>query len=148
MLGPRMGARLGRDTWQHVAAGHTSGGADGGEAEADDGDGPPTEAAPSEAPGRRAHINITGMGSRYANVEEVSDVALAINVVLAIASIVAVGYLVFTAPSRESPQFAAGRRADADGYKYARLGVVEPGGGEGRPASVSTEEQRLGDGQV
>ena len=148
-----MGARLGRDTWQHVAAGHTSGGADGGgnprgEAEAThDGDGPPTEADSDEAPAGRAPINITGMGSRYANVEEVSDVALAINVVLAIASIVAVGYLVFTAPSRESPQFATRGTADADGYKYARLGVVEDGGGEGRPAS-STEEQRLGDGQV
>lgn len=70
---------------------------------------------------KQNNINITGMGSRYANVPigEVSDLALTVNVLLAVASLVAVVYLVFTAPSKDSPQFAR------DGVEFVKLGIVE-----------------------
>ena len=84
---------------------------DGGEGEEEEG----------EESVRRKKINITGMGSRYANVPigEVSDLALTVNVLLAFASLVAVVYLVFTAPSKDSPQFAR------DGVEFVKLGIVE-----------------------
>ena len=44
------------------------------------------------------------MGSRYANVEEISDGALVVAFLLAVASTLAVGWLVATAP-KKSPQF-------------------------------------------
>ena len=53
----------------------------------------------------RKRINITGMGSRYANVEEISDGALVVAFLLAVASTFAVGWLVATAPNKDSPQF-------------------------------------------
>ena len=63
---------------------------------------------------------MTGMGTRYLDVEEISDASLAIAFVLAVASAVAVGYLVFTAPNKDSPQFQ--RR---DGLDAVKLGVVD-----------------------
>lgn len=59
----------------------------------------------SDAPPERKRINITGMGSRYANVEEISDGALVVAFLLAVASTFAVGWLVATAPNKDSPQF-------------------------------------------
>lgn len=56
-------------------------------------------------PPERKRINITGMGSRYANVEEISDGALVVAFLLAVASTFAVGWLVATAPNKDSPQF-------------------------------------------
>ena len=63
-----------------------------------------------------------GMGTRYVDVpiEDISVSALIIASVLAIASAVAVGYLVFTASSKDSPQFQ--RR---DGLDSVKLGFVE-----------------------
>ena len=63
---------------------------------------------------------MTGMGTRYLDVETISDGSLAIAFVLAVASAVAVGYLVFTAPNKDSPQFQ--RR---DGLDAVKLGVVD-----------------------
>ena len=63
---------------------------------------------------------MTGMGTRYLDVEKISDASLAIAFVLAVASAVAVGYLVFTAPNKDSPQFQ--RR---DGLDAVKLGVVD-----------------------
>ena len=68
---------------------------------------------------------MTGMGTRYLDVEEISDASLAIAFVLAVASAVAVGYLVFTAPNKDSPQFQ--RR---DGLDAVKLGVVDEKVGE------------------
>lgn len=65
---------------------------------------PDDEGADAPAPERK-RINITGMGSRYANVEEISDGALVVAFLLAVASTLAVGWLVATAPSKKSPQF-------------------------------------------
>lgn len=63
---------------------------------------------------------MTGMGERYVNVEEITDASLAIAFVLAVISALAVGYLVFTAPNKDSPQFQ--RR---DGLDAVKLGVVQ-----------------------
>ena len=65
---------------------------------------PDDQGSPPPAPERK-RINITGMGSRYANVEEISDGALVVAFLLAVASTFAVGWLVATAPNKDSPQF-------------------------------------------
>lgn len=69
---------------------------------------------------KKNDINITGMGSRYID-GEISGTAIAVNALLALASLVAVAYLVFTAPSKDSPQLAR----TGDGPEYAKLGLVE-----------------------
>lgn len=66
------------------------------------------------------NINITGMGSRYID-GEVSGTAIAVNALLALASLVAVAYLIFTAPNKDSLQFAR----TGDGPEFAKLGLVE-----------------------
>ena len=67
---------------------------------------PDDEGSDARAPApERKRINITGMGSRYANVEEISDGALVVAFLLAVASTFAVGWLVATAPNKDSPQF-------------------------------------------
>jgi|AntAceMinimDraft_11_1070367.scaffolds.fasta_scaffold338853_1 hypothetical protein len=57
--------------------------------------------------------------------------AIAINALLALASLVAVVYLVFTAPNKDSPQFAL----DRSGPESAKLGLVEEEG-DGRRGQV------------
>ena len=97
----------------------------------DDEDDRPSWSASSDAEKNAASSNpkpkkqkpitpMTGMGTRYLDVEEISDASLAIAFVLAVASAVAVGYLVFTAPNKDSPQFQ--RR---DGLDAVKLGVVD-----------------------
>jgi hypothetical protein len=63
---------------------------------------------------------MTGMGTRYLDVETITDESLAVAFALAVASAVAVGYLVFTAPNKDSPQFH--RR---DGLDAVKLGIVD-----------------------
>jgi|MDSW01.2.fsa_nt_gb hypothetical protein len=83
----------------------------------DDDDASPAPSAPS--PPRERNINITGMGSRYANVDEISNTALATAFVLALASIVAVGALVVTAPGMDKP-----RTFPPGGVDAIPLGIV------------------------
>jgi hypothetical protein len=84
---------------------------------------------------KRKNINITGMGSRYANTEDVSNESIVIAALLALASLVAVFYLIFTAPSKDSPQF----NRDRDGPEYAKLGLVEEEEATLLPSAISTE---------
>jgi hypothetical protein len=77
---------------------------------------------------------MTGMGTRYVDVpiEDISVGALVIASLLAIASAVAVGYLVVTAPSKDSPPFQ--RR---DGLDAVKLGVVEESAPRKAPDDVA-----------
>lgn len=76
-----------------------------------------TESAPRK---RKPVTPMTGMGTRYLDVETITDESLAVAFALAVASAVAVGYLVFTAPNKDSPQFH--RR---DGLDTVKLGIVD-----------------------
>lgn len=102
-------------------------GDEGGEGHGGDDDGPEhpsrVHAHTEQKKKPRERIDLTGMGSRYANTEEVTDAAIAVQAVLALASLVSVGYLVWTAPSRDSPQFARDR--DGDALENVKLGIVE-----------------------
>lgn len=76
-----------------------------------------TESTPRK---RKPVTPMTGMGTRYLDVETITDESLAVAFALAVASAVAVGYLVFTAPNKDSPQFH--RR---DGLDTVKLGIVD-----------------------
>lgn len=78
-----------------------------------------TESTPRK-PKPKKVTPMTGMGTRYLDVETITDESLAVAFALAVASAVAVGYLVFTAPNKDSPQFH--RR---DGLDAVKLGIVD-----------------------
>ena len=90
--------------------------------DADDGEGEKGVKTKGVKMEKKNNINITGMGSRYIE-GEVSDLAIVVNAVLALASLAAVVYLIFTAPNKDSPQFAMSR--DGPEYERVKLGVVE-----------------------
>ena len=101
-----------------------SGGVDngGGGGDGDDGEGEKGVTTKSVKKEKKNDINITGMGSRYIE-GDVSTMAIVVNAILALASLVAVVYLIFTAPNKDSPQFAMSR--DGPEYDRVKLGIVE-----------------------